>query len=82
MYLRDAWAQRGEGPGITWSSRHPYTGPWLEPERRIDYVFVGPPHPDGRGVIEACEVVLADSQNGVWPSDHFGVYTSLRTDPL
>jgi len=83
LYLRDAWAYAGDrGPGITWSNRNPYARPWLEPDRRIDYVFVGKPRTDGLGNIESCRVVCDDEQDGVWPSDHFGVFCELRSEPL
>ncbi len=82
LYLRDAFAHAGEGDGITWSARNPYTHPWLEPDRRIDYVFVGGPRPDGIGAIESCRVVCDQQHEGVWPSDHFGVFCTLRTEPL
>ena len=54
----------------------------LEPERRIDYVFAGYPTPQGLGLIERCHVVCDDEKDGVWPTDHFGVYAELRTEPL
>ncbi len=83
LYLRDAWTHAGDGgPGTTWSDRNPYTRPWLEPDRRIDYVFVGPPQANGVGSIESCRVVCDEAREGVWPSDHFGVYTELRTEPM
>ncbi len=83
MYLRDAWRYSGgEGDGITWSNRNDYARTWIEPDRRIDYVFVGPPRPDGVGRIEHCRVVCDDDRDGIWPSDHFGVYAELRTEPL
>ena len=83
VHFRDAWRVAGDGgPGLTWANRNPYARPWLEPDRRIDYVFSGPPLRDGRGVIESCRVVCDDEHDGVWPSDHFGVYAELRTEPL
>jgi endonuclease/exonuclease/phosphatase family metal-dependent hydrolase len=82
VYLRDAWAEAGEGSdGITWSNRNDYARPWLEPERRIDYIFVGPPRPNGLGRIERCRVVCNEAQAEVWPTDHFGVYAELQTEP-
>ncbi len=80
LYLRDAWTHAGDhGPGLTWCERNPYTRPWLEPDRRIDYIFAGPPLPNGLGRIESCRVVCDDEVDGVWPSDHFGVYAELST---
>jgi endonuclease/exonuclease/phosphatase family metal-dependent hydrolase len=83
VHFRDAWRTAGgPGPGFTWSNRNPWARPWLEPDRRIDYVFAGYPRRGGVGLVETCLVVCDDEQDGVWPSDHFGVYAELRTDPV
>lgn len=82
VHFRDAWRMAGDGgPGFTWEGRNPYTRPWLEPDRRIDYVFVGYPQVGGLGSVTSCRIVCDDQRDGVWPSDHFGVYAELRTDP-
>lgn len=80
----DAWRQAGDGgPGITWSNHNAYARIALEPDRRIDYVFAGfPLRGSGIGRIERCRVVCDDEREGVWPSDHFGVFAELRTEPL
>ncbi|MDJ0852326.1 MAG: endonuclease/exonuclease/phosphatase family protein [Myxococcota bacterium] len=79
----DAWERAGAGDGITWSNRNPYARLECEPDRRIDYVFVGVPRQkDGRGQILACRVVCNEDRGGVWSSDHFGVYAELRTEPI
>jgi endonuclease/exonuclease/phosphatase family metal-dependent hydrolase len=80
----DAWrVAGGGGPGITWSNANPYARVNLEPDRRIDYVFAGfPVRGSGVGRIARCRVVCDREEGGVWPSDHFGVYAELRTDPL
>lgn len=83
IYLRDAWRYAGGGgAGLTWSGHNPYTRPWLEPDRRIDYIFVGPPQRSGVGEVDLCRVVCDAGRDGVWPSDHFGVYAELRTEPM
>lgn len=80
-HFRDAWAAGGDGgPGITWSNRNDYARPWLEPDRRIDYVLVGRPITGGVGMVTRCRVVCDDVVDGVWPSDHFGVLAELRTE--
>jgi endonuclease/exonuclease/phosphatase family metal-dependent hydrolase len=86
MYY-DAWSVAGDGgAGTTWSNRNAFAAVALEPERRIDYVFAGYPirmtEQHGVGKIEMCRVVCDDELDGVWPSDHFGVYAELRTQPL
>ena len=83
----DAWRVAGDGgPGYTWSNRNDYARIALEPDRRIDYIFAGYPirmgEQFGLGHIERCEVVCNHERDGVWPTDHFGVYAELRTDPL
>lgn len=83
VYFHDAWYVAGEGtPGVTWSNRNPYARAALEPDRRIDYVFTGYPTRDGVGLLERCRVVCDDDHADVWPSDHFGVFAELRTEPL
>jgi len=80
----DAWrVAGGSGDGITWSNRNPYAAEALEPDRRIDYVFAGfPQRGTGLGRIEHCAVVCDEEKDAAWPSDHFGVYAELRTEPL
>jgi endonuclease/exonuclease/phosphatase family metal-dependent hydrolase len=83
VHFVDAFRDAGEGPGLTWSNRNPYARPWLEPERRIDYVFVGPPRrPDGLGMVLSARVVGDEPEAGVWWTDHFGVLAELRTEPV
>ena len=83
----DAWAVGGDGgPGYTWSNRNEFAAIALEPERRIDYILVGYPiritEQHGVGKIESCRVVCNEHVDGVWPSDHYGVYAEIRTEPL
>ena len=83
----DAWRVAGDGgPGYTWSNRNAFASIALEPERRIDYIFAGYPvrmsEEHGIGKIETCRVVCDDEVDGVWPSDHYGVYAEFRTEPL
>jgi endonuclease/exonuclease/phosphatase family metal-dependent hydrolase len=83
VYFHDAWRVAGAGgAGITWSNRNRFARLALEPERRIDYVFVGYPTSQGLGLLQSCRVVCDDAVDGIWPSDHFGVYAELRTEPL
>jgi endonuclease/exonuclease/phosphatase family metal-dependent hydrolase len=56
---------------------------FLEPDRRIDYVFVGPMRRDGRGVVQKCRIVLdRAAPDGAFASDHFGVYAEIQLAPL
>ena len=80
--LLDAWRLGGDaGPGLTWSNVNSYARPALVPDRRIDYIFVGFPQQNGLGQVVECRVVCDDERDGVWPTDHFGVYAELRGEP-
>jgi endonuclease/exonuclease/phosphatase family metal-dependent hydrolase len=79
-YWQDAWAAHHlEERGWTWARRNPLSDAlaWLERDRRIDYLFVSPQSPDGRGLVKSAQVVLDAPENGVWPSDHFGVMADI-----
>jgi endonuclease/exonuclease/phosphatase family metal-dependent hydrolase len=78
-YWCDAWEQAGDGgKGATWSKTNDFAAwaPW--PHRRIDYIFVAQPRLDGVGMIEQCSVVCNERVNGIWPSDHFGVFARVK----
>jgi endonuclease/exonuclease/phosphatase family metal-dependent hydrolase len=91
IYFNDAWSVAGDAgagaelasgrQGATWCNRNPYARAAFEPDRRLDYIFTGYPQQDGVGKIEHCRVVCDDERDGVWPSDHFGLYAELRTAP-
>jgi len=80
-YWQDAFARCNPGaPGWTWARRNSGTErlAFLEPDRRLDYVFVTPPARDGRGTIVESRVVLdLPSADGTWPSDHFGLFAVI-----
>jgi endonuclease/exonuclease/phosphatase family metal-dependent hydrolase len=77
-YWQDAWrVAGGREPGITWSNTNPFAAEEFEPERRIDYVFVGWRRDDGRGRITAASVVCDRPLTGTWPTDHFGVLADI-----
>lgn len=79
LVFHDAWEAAGDGgPGHTWSNANPYAVLDLEPDRRIDYVFVGWPKAGGAGHVTSCEVVGTQPVDGVVPSDHHGVLAELR----
>jgi len=83
-FFRDAYARRHPGDaGFTWSSRNPCAVRWVEQNRRIDYVFVrGPVTRQGERTIEDSRIVLdTPGSDGVWPSDHFGVFAVIRLTP-
>jgi endonuclease/exonuclease/phosphatase family metal-dependent hydrolase len=84
-YYQDAWAcLHPEERGWTWASANPYTKPlaFLEPDRRIDYIFVTPMRRDRRATIRSCRIVLDQpARDGVFASDHFGLLAEIQLDP-
>jgi endonuclease/exonuclease/phosphatase family metal-dependent hydrolase len=84
-YWQDAFARDNAGAdGLTWAARNPYTAALLhlEPDRRIDYVFVSPVRRDGTATVLEARVVLDEPDaTGVWPSDHFAVLAVVQTAP-
>jgi endonuclease/exonuclease/phosphatase family metal-dependent hydrolase len=74
----DAWAAVGDSPGFTWSNANPFAAADLEPDRRIDYVFVGYPRPGGAGHVTGARVEAVEPVGGVHPSDHYAMYAELR----
>jgi endonuclease/exonuclease/phosphatase family metal-dependent hydrolase len=86
VYFQDAWLRvHPSEPGCTWSSQNPYTNlmPWLERDRRLDYIFATSPNLDGSGLaIDARLALCSSAPGGVWPSDHFAVYAEISTAPV
>jgi len=79
VVLLDAWAYtRPLEPGWTWDRCNPLIAATLEPDARIDYVFVGSPDTRARGHILAAELVGAQPVDSIWPSAHMGVLVELR----
>lgn len=76
-YVDGFRALHPEDPGLTWDAANPFTAeqdPQL-PDRRIDYVFVQARLERG---LDRAEVVLAQAdEEGVLPSDHYGVLVDL-----
>lgn len=81
-YWQDAYARiHPDEVGYTWAKRNPYTAKlaWLEPDRRVDYIFVTPMRGNGRGTVLDCRIVLDEpTADGVWASDHFGLIAEVR----
>jgi endonuclease/exonuclease/phosphatase family metal-dependent hydrolase len=78
LVFLDAWQSGGEGPGESWANANPYAALDLEPDRRIDYVFVGYPRDHGAGHVVAARLEGVDPLDRVHPSDHYGVFAELR----
>ncbi|MDB4988936.1 MAG: putative secreted protein [Myxococcaceae bacterium] len=81
VFFADAWAYGGDGSaGFTFDRRNPYAARSHEPPRRIDYIFVRGPDAKWRGEPLTTRVVFDQPEDGIWASDHFGLYTELSTE--
>lgn len=79
VYFTDAFAVSGDGSkGATFSKHNPFAEPLREPDRRIDYIFVKRTNDDVRGEPLKTRVCFDHAVHGVFPSDHFGVISTLR----
>jgi endonuclease/exonuclease/phosphatase family metal-dependent hydrolase len=81
-YYQDAWrVAGGREPGWTWDNRNPFAAAEWEPDRRIDYVFVGWRRDlTGAGRVESCRVVCDRALAGrPFPTDHFGLLAEVST---
>ena len=77
-YFQDAWRVAGAGgDGYTWDNRNPFAAAEFEPDRRIDYVFVGWKKPGGAGRVETARVVCDRAITGTYASDHYGLITDI-----
>jgi endonuclease/exonuclease/phosphatase family metal-dependent hydrolase len=80
-YYQDAFALCNPGiAGHTWCRENHYTLQleWLEPDRRLDYVYVTPMTRRGAGRIHACRIVCTEpDERGVRCSDHYGVLAEI-----
>lgn len=79
VYFVDAFGVAGVGPGATWSKTNPFTVPWMEPDRRIDYVFTGHPRRQSVGYVQNARVWATETMGGAHPTDHFGVVAELSS---
>lgn len=77
-YFQDAWRVAGTGAGFTWDNRNRFAAIMFEPNRRIDYIFVGLANMEGRGWIDSVRVVLNNPDGDIFPSDHFGLVADVR----
>lgn len=78
-YFQDAWRVAGaRGPGWTWDNRNPFASAEREPDRRIDYIFVGWRRDDGAGRVRTARVVCDRVLSGtVFASDHLGLLAEI-----
>lgn len=81
-YYADCWAYCHKEPGATFARENPFALRTREPSRRIDYIFARGPDRALRAEPLHCRVALDQSEDGVFPSDHFGVYAELQASPV
>lgn len=80
-YFQDAWRLAGgEGPGWTWDNRNPFAAEMREPDRRIDYIFVGW-RLGSRAWVRRAEVIADRPLTGVYATDHFGLLAEIARAP-
>lgn len=82
VYFADCWhVCHPTDPGFTYARDNDYALRSHEPSRRIDYIFVRGPDRQLRGEPLRCEVVCNTARDGVFPSDHYGVYAEVQAAP-
>lgn len=75
------WLLNPRDAGWTWDRRNPHVALTSEPSCRIDYIFVGFPAAGRPGKPLAAGLFGDQPRDGVWPSDHFGVWVDLADGP-
>jgi endonuclease/exonuclease/phosphatase family metal-dependent hydrolase len=81
VYFQDAFGLAGDGsPGTTYVRANPFAAVLAEPDRRIDYVFVHGRDDRSLGAPQEARVCFDRPVGGVYPSDHYGVVTTLRAE--
>jgi endonuclease/exonuclease/phosphatase family metal-dependent hydrolase len=78
VYYNDCFAAAGVGTGHTFVRRNPNARLAREPDRRLDYIFVAGPDDQLRGVPLSCALCFDEAVDGVWASDHFGVWAEIE----
>lgn len=82
VYFADCFAAAGDGtPGYTYARSNSYAAKVCEPNRRLDYIFVRGPDRQLRGEPLTARVVATTPVEGVFPSDHYGVYAEIQASP-
>jgi len=80
VYFADAFGIAGNAAGgATFCRSNPFAAPAREPDRRIDYIFVGAPNEEGRGEVLEARLCFETPHDGIFASDHFGVVATLST---
>ena len=85
VYYQDSWiAVHGDEPGHTFTPANAIrSGRWRpRPGRRIDYVMVRCGDHGATLDIVGCDLAFDGAVDGVWASDHFGVWADLAPVPI
>jgi len=78
VYFADCFEQAGSGAGVTFDgTRNHFAEQYHEHPRRIDYVLVRGPDKQVRGKPLSARVVFDEAKNGVFATDHFGVFAEI-----
>lgn len=79
LVFYDAWEAAGQvDAGFTWDNANPNAVTALEPDRRLDYVFVGRAAANGAGHVTGARLAGQAPVEGLCPSDHFALVVDLR----
>jgi endonuclease/exonuclease/phosphatase family metal-dependent hydrolase len=82
VYFADAFAVAGDGSaGYTFARNNPFALRAREPNRRLDYIFSRGPDRLLRGEPLSARVVFDTAQDGVFASDHYGVFAEIQALP-
>ena len=77
----DLWRYKnGLKNGYTRDLSNPYARLTTPKNRRVDYIFMGVKDNNWEDDVEIqeCKTVCNDQIDGIWPSDHYGVYASIK----
>ena len=77
----DCFGLIGAGSGATFARSNRFAAREREPDRRLDYLFVGPPDQMLRGEPLAARLCFTESIDGIFASDHYGVVADLQAAP-
>lgn len=86
VHYHDAWDIAGQGPGHTWTDENGSAAEEMAAvvrqsrhRRRLDYILLGSwhEHPTARAEVRSATLVVDESIDGIWPSDHFGVAADI-----
>jgi endonuclease/exonuclease/phosphatase family metal-dependent hydrolase len=82
VYFADCFGAAGDGsPGYTFVRHNPFALRAHEPNRRLDYIFSRGPDRALRGEPLSARLCFAVAENGIFPSDHFGVLAEIQAAP-